>query len=67
MSIIYIGVRVELPGRIIKHDIKNILKQYNAEGDSQILDLKIDGKITVEKTKYNTDSSWGRRNKKRND
>lgn len=49
MSIIYIGVRAELPGRIIKHNIKDVLKRYNAEGDSQILDLKIDGKITVEK------------------
>ena len=49
MSIVYIGVRAELPSRRVKSDPKDILEQYNSSGDSKILDLQVDGKITVER------------------
>lgn len=49
MSIVYIGVRAELPSRRVKGDPNDVLEQYNASGNSRILDLRVDGKITVER------------------
>ena len=49
MSIVYVGVRAELPGSIIKKDYNNLLDEYNSSGDYRIFDIQVDGRITMER------------------
>jgi len=49
MSNSYIGVRVEVVGRIVKTDPCRMVEQYNKNNESQLFDLYTNGKITVER------------------
>jgi hypothetical protein len=49
MSNSYIGVRAEVVSRIVKTDLCKIVEQYNTKNESQLFDLYVNGKITVER------------------